>query len=205
VVRRVLGEELELLGGHVVEPAEVDAYVAPGSGFLLGPQGTAILYTRASLLLRLAPRIRAAESVLDAGTPAKPGIDAARVLETQALSPGLAAGLAASLEWLGGLGIEVVREHATILSRTLFEAIASIPGIEPLGTATTVAAVPILCIRVTKRPYTQVAEWLQSELAVRVHPVATPGLNCVRASTHLVNRKTDVEQLVEGIRRLAIS
>ncbi len=188
-----------------VRALEVDAYVAAGSGFLLGPQGTAILYARSSLLPRLAPRYRAVDGIRDAGTQAAPGIEAARVLETQALSPGLAAGLTASLAWLGGLGIEVVREHATILSRTLFEGIASIPGIETLGTAATVAAVPILCIRVTKRPYTQVAEWLQTELAVRVHPVATPGLNCVRASTHVVNRKTDIDHLVDGLRRLAIA
>ena len=183
---------------------EVDAYIAAGSGFLLGPQGTAILYARASLLSRLAPRYRPVDNIRDAGTPTTRGIEAASVLETQALSPGLAAGLAASLEWLGGLGIEVVREHATILSRTLFESITSISGIEPLGTAATVAAVPILCIRIPKRPYTQVAEWLQSEHAVRVYPVSTPGLNCVRASTHVINRKTDVDHLIEGLRRLAL-
>jgi len=179
----------------------VDAYVTAGNGFLLGPASTALLYVRAALLPRLAPMIRHADNVL---ASAPPGLSAAADLELEPRSPSLAAGLAAALEYLSGLGIDVVREHATILARALLEGITGIPGIEVFGTPTSVATVPIVGIRVTKRPYTQVASWLRDELAVRVHPVTIPGLNCVRASTHLVNRKVDIEPLVEGIRRLAI-
>ena len=183
----------------------VDGYVAAGSGFLLGPQGTALLYLRQELLPRVVPRYRRVDDTTTSEMPAMAGIDAARELELEARSPALATGLASSLEWLAGLGLEVVREHATLLSQHLVEGLSGIGGIELLSTPESAALFPLVGIRVTRRPYTQVGAWLRTELAVRVHPVATPGLNSVRASTHLVNRKADVEQLVEGIRRLALA
>ncbi len=183
----------------------VDGYVASGSGFLLGPEGTALLYVRQALLPRLVPRCRRVDDTTTSDEPQTAGITAARDFEVEARSPALATGLATSMEWLAGLSIEVVREHATLLAQHLVEGLAGIGGIELLTTPERAALFPLVGIRVTRRPYTQVADWLRTELAVRVHPVATPGLNCVRASTHLVNRKPDVEQLVEGIRRLALA
>lgn len=180
----------------------VDAYVTAGDGFLLGPASTALLYVRAALLPRLVPALARVDSVLATQAPQ---VTAAADLELEPRSPSLAAGLTAALEYLSGLGIDVVREHASILARQILDGITGIAGIEVLSTPASVAAVPIVGIRVSKRPYTQVASWLREELAVRVHPVSTPGLNCVRASTHLVNRKADVEPLIDGIRRLALA
>jgi cysteine desulfurase/selenocysteine lyase len=181
----------------------VDAYVATGSGFLLGPRGTAWLYVRDKLRSKLVPAARRVEGLESAPEPQAEGIDVAAELELEERDPSRAAGLVASLEWLGALGLDVVREHATILAQHLYEGMRHIAGIEMLSSADSVTRCPIVGIRVTKRPYTQVTQWLREELSVRVHPVATPGLNSIRATPHLVNRKSDLEALIEGMRRLA--
>jgi cysteine desulfurase/selenocysteine lyase len=181
----------------------VDAYVASGSGFLLGPRGTSLLYAREKLLPDLVPAARRVDGIEAATQAQAAGIETAAALELEDLDPSRAAGLAVSLDWLTSLGLDVVREHATILSQLLFQGIQHMAGVELLSSEESIQACPIVGIRVTKRPYTQVTQWLRDELSVRVHPVATPGLNSIRATPYLVNRKSDVEALVEGIRRLA--
>lgn len=182
----------------------VDVYVASGSGWLLGPPGTAFAYVRDELLPRLRPRYRRA---VRAALPPEPqtttGIDAASRLELEPRSPGEAAGLAASLEWLEGIGIDVVREHATALAERLRGGIASIDGVEVLSRAESVRRVPIVTFRITRRPATQVTEWLLERMRMRVHRVETVPWNAVRVSTHLVNRHPDVDWLVEAVRTLA--
>lgn len=187
----------------VVSELDVDAYVTSGSGFLLGPRGTALLYVRDALRSHLLPAARRVDGLDSATQPQKAGIETAADLELEEPDASRAAGLSASLDWLSAFGLDVVREHATTLAGHLVEGVRDIAGVELLSTDESVTACPIVGIRVTKRPYTQVTEWLRDELSVRVHPVATPGLNSVRATPYLVNRKSDVETLIEGMRRLA--
>jgi selenocysteine lyase/cysteine desulfurase len=181
-----------------------DVYVASGSGWLLGPPGTAFAYVRRELLGRLRPRYRrAVRASVSPESPVTVGIDAASRLELEPRSPSEAAGLAASLEWLDGIGVDVVREHATALATRLREGIASIDGVDVLSSVESVQRVPIVTFRVSRRPSTQVADWLLERMRMRVHRVEAVPWNAVRVSTHLVNRYPDIDWLVDAVRALA--
>jgi cysteine desulfurase / selenocysteine lyase len=180
-----------------------DAYVTSGCGWLLGPQGTAVAHVRQELLSRLRPRYQDPTRDAASSSNAGPAPAEARELEPAPPSPTLAAGLAAALEWLGSLGVDPVRERATALAQRLYWGLTPIQGIEVWSSADSVAQSPIVSFRVTRRPNTQVADWLLERHQVRVQRIDTRGMNAVRASPHLVNTPADVDRLIEGARTLA--
>lgn len=182
----------------------IDAYVASGSGWMLGPRGTALLYLREGRLPELLARHRPlppdAGDNRDAGAR---GIESARELELEPPSAALAAGLGASIDWLNGIGVETVRNHAARLARRIHDGLESVDGIDLLSSADAIARCPIVTLRVRRRPSGQVAEWLLDNLNMRVHRIDAQGLNAVRASIHVVNGPDDVDWFVEAVRTLA--
>ena len=205
------GHALAIVNGSFavgMQPVDVnelgsDAYVTSGCGWLLGPQGTAVAQVRRNLLPRLHARYRDPTRDAASSSNTGPAVAEARELEPAAPSPTLAAGLAAALEWLGSLGIDPVRERATDLAKRLYWGLTQIQGIEVWSSADSVAQSPIVSFRVTRRPNTQVADWLLERHQVRVQRIDTRGMNAVRASPHLVNTPADVDRLIEGARTLA--
>ncbi len=182
----------------------VDAYITSGSGWLLGPRGTALLYVRQSRFSQLAVRHRALPD--DAGEDplaGAVGVDEARTFELEPPSASLMAGLATSLDWLSGIGVETVRDHAAKLAMQVHAGLKSVRGIELLSSEKDIGRVPIVSLRVSRRPNWQVADWLLENLSMRVHRVDTNNLNAVRASTHVVNRPDDLDWFVEALRTLA--
>jgi selenocysteine lyase/cysteine desulfurase len=182
----------------------VDTYLASGSGWMLGPRGTALLFVRSDRLKQLVIRHRPIAS--DAGddmSAGAVGLDEARELELEPPSASLTAGLAASLEWLGGIGLRTVRDHAAKLAMRIHEGLEPVQGIEVLSSAAAIARCPIVSLRVTRRPNSQVAQWLLENLSMRVRRIDALQLNAVRASTHVVNRPDELDWFVEAIRTLA--
>ncbi len=187
-----------------VHASGVDAYVASGSGWMLGPRGTALLYVRKELLATLVlahrpPPPGAAAGVLGGGA----GVHAARELEMEPPNASLVAGLATSLEWLDGIGIQTVREHAVQLSMRIYERLSSESGIDVLSSEESIRRCPIVTLRVRRRPNAQVTEWLRGNLTMYVHRIDTAGLNAIRVSPYVVNRPAEVDWFIDGMRALA--
>lgn len=183
-----------------------DCYLASGHKWMLGPVETGFLYVRQERLPQLHTRFAGVYSADEAGWSLEEGrlqfMAAASRFEYGTRSPAQAAGLREAIEWQEALGPDLVRARATALAQRFRTAVAAAPGIEVLTPAQAVATVPIVTIRVTKRPNTQVAEWLWRELGMRVRLVSERQLNAVRASFHLVNRRPDVDWLAEACRVL---
>lgn len=185
-------------------PADVgalgaDAYVGSGSTWLLGPVGTAFLWVRPDLMSRLTPRRGRVDQrrwkLLET-------VGRASDLETSPLSAPLAACLHASIEWLRGLGLDVVRAQSRGLAARLRSGLVGIEGIEVLTPEENPA--PIVTFRVTRRPNTQVVDWLRETYDIRLHRVDQEQLNAVRVSTSILNQASEVDTLTEGARRLAL-
>jgi selenocysteine lyase/cysteine desulfurase len=181
-----------------------DCYVASGHKWLLGPVETGFLWVRRERLPELRTRYAGTHAAdtwdLDRGRiDFRPSADR---YEHGTRSPSQAAGLAAAIEWLNGIGLEGVRARSTALATRFHTALTGAPGVELLTPAAVAAQVPIVTFRVTRRPHEQVVDWLWTELRMRVRPVPDRGLNAVRASFHLVDRAADVDWLASAVRVL---
>jgi selenocysteine lyase/cysteine desulfurase len=183
-----------------------DAYIASGHKWLLAPTETGFLYVRRERLAEVTPRFVGAYSDAPNGYDLDAGRlsyrDEAAKFEYGTRSAAAVAGLLSALEWRQAIGDDLVRGRATALAGRLHAALSNLPGIEVLTPAASVSQVPIVTFRVTRRPNSQVAEWFQKEMRIRVRRVGECGLNAVRVSTHLVNRTADVDWLIEGARAL---
>jgi selenocysteine lyase/cysteine desulfurase len=184
----------------------VDCYLASGHKWMLGPIESGFLYVRQSRLPELRTRFAGAYAAEAAGYSLEEGrlefLPGASRFEYGTRSPSQSAGLREAIEWQEALGTELVRARATALARRFHTAVSGYTGIEVLTPARAVEVAPIVTLRVTRRPNSQVAEWLQRELGMRVRLVNERQLNAVRASFHLVNRLQDVDWLAEAIRVL---
>ncbi len=183
-----------------------DFYLSSGHKWMLGPIETGFLFIRESNLPLLHTRFAGAYSANAAGWSLEEGrlefLPEASRFEYGTRSPSQVAGLQAAVEWQEAFGPDLVRARANALAGRFHTAISGQPGIEVLTPGTAIGTVPVVTLRVTKRPNTQVAEWLRRELGMRVRLVGERGLNAVRASFHLVNRRLDVDWLAEAVRVL---
>ena len=183
-----------------------DCYLASGHKWLMGPPETGFLHVRRERLGELRTRFAGVHTADAVGWDLDHGRldflpDASRY-EYGTRSPAQAAGLAAGIEWLEFFGPDTVRQRALGLGRRFRAGLAGLPGVEVLTPDWAAAETPIVTFRVTRRPNTQVVDWLWSELRMRLRPVPDRGLNAVRASFHLVNRAPDVDWLIEAVRVL---
>jgi selenocysteine lyase/cysteine desulfurase len=183
-----------------------DCYLASGHKWMLGPIESGFLFVRRDRLPELGTVFAGAYAAEASGWSLEEGrlevLQAASRYEYGTRSPAQAAGLAAAIEWQEALGMDLVRARATALARRFRAGIAALPGIEVLTPAPATARSAIVAFRVTRRPNTQVAHWLRSELGMRVRTVSERNLNAVRASFHLVDRAPDVDWMVEAVRVL---
>jgi selenocysteine lyase/cysteine desulfurase len=183
-----------------------DCYLASGHKWLLGPLETGFLYVRRDRLPQLHTRYAGAYAADDSGWSLRQGrlqfLDVASRFEYGTRSPAQAAGLAAAIDWQSAIGFDLAQARARALAQRFRAGIVDRPGIEVLTPAAS-AASPIVTFRIPRRPNTQVVEWLQRELGMRLRLVNEEGLNAVRAAFHLVDRRADVDWLSEAVRVLA--
>jgi selenocysteine lyase/cysteine desulfurase len=187
-----------------LEQLGVDAYVAATHGWLLGPVGVAFAAVDPGLLPALTPR----PALLDVRTPQyvvqrRVEVQNMGELETGAINPGLSAATVASIDWIDAFGVEAAHRYATNLSRVLHKELSSLRGIEVLTTASDAAAMPIVALRVARRPNTQVADWLLEQVGMRVHRLDNDNINAVRVSLGLRNQLSEVRYLVRAAEALA--
>lgn len=119
-----------------------------------------------------------------------------------------AVALGAALDWLSALGIGGVEAHDRALTRYATAALATIPGLRPIGTAAD--RLSVLSFVIEGLPSHDVGARLDAEgIAVRVgHHCALPALrslgveSIVRPSLSVYNTHADVDALVSCLHRI---
>ena len=190
-----------------VQALDVDFYVFSGHK-LYGPSGIGVLYGKEALLDAMPPYQGGGEMIdrvtferttyaelpfkFEAGTPHISGIIA----------------LGSAIDYLNGIGFDAIAEHEHGLLKYATERLTEMNSIEIIGTAPEKAA--ILSFNIQDVHPHDVGTILDHDgIAVRTgHHCAQPVMDrfdvaaTVRASFGLYNTKSEVDALVEGIKRV---
>ncbi|MEV0440559.1 cysteine desulfurase [Streptomyces spectabilis] len=117
-------------------------------------------------------------------------------------------GLLAAIDWLRSFDREAVAAYETALMTYATQAMATVPGLEVIGSAA--ERIAVLTFTLAGHDPASVADWLDRDgIAVRAgHHCAQPALahygleSAARASFALYNTSEEVDQLVASLRRL---
>lgn len=174
---------------------------------MLGPSGVGVLYGRAELLAAMPPFLTGGSMIemvrMEGSTYAPPPqrFEAGVPMTSQAV------GLAAAVDYLGDIGMDVVQAHEQELTALAIEGLSAIPGVRiigPTGTEDRGGAVSFVVDGVHAHDVGQVLD--DRGVAIRVgHHCAWPlhrrfGVAATaRASFHVYNTRDEVTALVEGV------
>ncbi|MDT7612761.1 MAG: cysteine desulfurase / selenocysteine lyase [Pseudonocardiales bacterium] len=174
---------------------------------MLGPTGIGVLYGRTELLQAMPPFLTGGSMIelvrMEGTTYAPPPqrFEAGTPMSSQAI------GLAAAVDYLGAIGMDVVHAHEMALTEAALEGLAGIPGVRIIGPTTTEdrgGAVSFVVDGVHAHDVGQVLD--DRGVAIRVgHHCAWPlhrrfGVAATaRASFAVYNTHAEVQALVEGV------
>ncbi|WP_128429868.1 cysteine desulfurase [Streptomyces cyaneus] len=206
---KVLVDGAQAVAHFPVDVQDLDADFYAFSGHkLFAPTGIGVLYAKPELLADMAPwqgggnmiesvafgntTFAAAPHKMEAGTGHISGV----------------MGLLAAVNWLTSLDREAVAAYEEGLMSYALQALATVPGLELIGSAAD--RIAVLTFTLAGQDPATVADWLDRDgIAVRAgHHCAQPalahyGLNsAARASLALYNTSEEVDQLVASLRRL---
>ncbi|HEU5159187.1 MAG TPA: cysteine desulfurase [Streptosporangiaceae bacterium] len=196
-----------------VQDLGVDFYGFTGHK-VCGPTGIGVLWGRRELLEALPPFLGGGEMIetvwMERSTYAPPP----HKFEAGTMPIAEAAGLAAALDYVGGVGLEEIRAHELDMVGYALDALTAVPGLRILGPLDTADRGSAISFTLTGgdgrevHPH-DVSQVLDAEgVAVRAgHHCARPlhrrfGVNAsTRASLYLYNTREEIDALVDGIRQ----
>ncbi|MEU1255215.1 SufS family cysteine desulfurase [Streptomyces chartreusis] len=206
---KVLVDGAQAVAHFPVDVRELDADFYAFSGHkLFAPTGIGALYAKPELLAGMAPWQGGGnmiESVAFGETTFAP---VPHRMEAGTGHIGGVVGLLAALNWLTSLDREAVAVYEGDLMAYAHEALATVPGLELIGSAPD--RIAVLTFTLAGQDPAAVADWLDRDgIAVRAgHHCAQPALahygleSATRASLALYNTYGEVDQLVASLRRL---
>ena len=179
-----------------------DSYATSGHKWLGGPHGTGLLYVREDRLDEVWPTEVGAYSATNEEVRLP---DVFELVPTaQRYEPGTrdvasVLGLAAAVDFLGGIGIERVAARAKHLASYLHERLAEIPGVTVLTPGDPALRAGMVTLRTDRVPYDRLFAHY-GEAGMRCRPVSERGLDAVRVSTHLFNSEAECDRVVDATR-----
>ena len=190
-----------------VRDLDADFYVFSGHK-MFGPTGIGVLYGKAKLLEAMPPWQGGGDMILSVSFSGTQFNTIPHKFEAGTPDAAGAVGLGAAVDWLEGLDRAGVEAHERDLLAYATERLQEIPGLRIIGTAPHKAAV-ISFVMEGVHPH-DVGTILDHEgVAVRAgHHCAQPLMDrfgvpaTVRASMALYNTREDVDQLVQGLKRV---
>ncbi|MFG1665744.1 SufS family cysteine desulfurase [Streptomyces sp. Y7] len=206
---KVLVDGAQAVGHFPVDVQDLDADFYAFSGHkLFAPTGIGALYVRPELLAGMAPWQGGGnmiESVAFGETTFAP---VPHRMEAGTGHIGGVVGLLAALNWLTSLDREAVAVYEGDLMAYARDALATVPGLELIGSAPD--RIAVLTFTLAGQDPAAVADWLDRDgIAVRAgHHCAQPALahyglrSAARASLALYNTYGEVDQLVASLHRL---
>lgn len=181
----------------------VDYYSGPGQKWLLGPQGTGVLYVRADLIAELQPvagSFRSVESVEERGDVAFRTGDLVKLL-TGTDSPALLAGLKAALEFVSKVGTACTEARSRELGQQLKGRLSEAPGVTLTCPTDPARSSGLVTCAIEGQEPAQVVQRLWSEERIAARAVRHP--SAVRFCTAFFNTEEEVDRAAAAVRRIA--
>ena len=176
-----------------------DFFTSNGHKWLCGPKGTGIFYAHPQRMIELCPAHVGAGS-LECADPSTGVADlwpSGRRFEYGTRSNALYAGLAASIDWLSGLGWAEIESYVTHLSSYLRERIAELPYARLLTPQKWEESSPLTAITVEGHEAGELSRSLRERWSIHVRVV--PHYDAIRISTAHFNNEADIEKLVNAL------
>ena len=189
-----------------VRALDCDFYVFSGHK-VFGPTGIGVLYGKAALLAQMPPWQGGGDMIRSVSFEETTFADPPQRFEAGTPHIAGAIGLAAALDYLGALDAARLARHERDLLAYGTHRLAALPGVRVLGTAA--EKVPVISFTIDGvHPHDAGTVLDQLGVAVRAgHHCAQPLMQrlgvpaTVRASLAFYNTRTELDTLVEGVRR----
>lgn len=184
----------------------VDFYALSGHK-LYGPTGIGALWARHDLLDEMPPFIGGGSMIKKVTTEGSTFAEPPARFEAGTPPISQAIGLAASLRWLEGLGMEAVRVHETEIADYTLQRLTEVPGLRVFGPLPSVERVGPVSFEIEGIHPHDVAEILDRHaVAVRSgHHCAQPLMDYLgvpattRASFAVHTDRSEIDRLIEGL------
>ena len=184
----------------------VDFYALTGHK-LYGPTGIGALWARHDLLDEMPPFIGGGSMIKKVTTEGSTFAEPPARFEAGTPPISQAIGLAASLRWLEGLGMEAVRVHETEIADYTLQRLTEVPGLRVFGPLPSVERVGPVSFEIEGIHPHDVAEILDRHaVAVRSgHHCAQPLMDYLgvpattRASFAVHTDRSEIDRLIEGL------
>lgn len=186
-----------------IKAAGADFYTASGHKWLMGPKRTGILYVRKDGLDTLVPTIVGAysdraNSLPDRRLELRPN---AQRFEYGTQNGALIYGLEAASDFVSTIGLDAIWKHNQALALACIDGLRTIPGAELLSPDEPPSRSAMVTFRFPGRDNRQVAGTLMQR-HLRARSVTEGGLDAVRVSFHVYNDASEVEKLLQELKKL---
>ncbi len=184
-----------------------DAYTSCGHKWMLGPKGTGFLYVRKDFQRILQPYFVGGGSDKAqwnmAVNPVVMGdyADSAHRYYGGTQNLGLYRGLEASIDFMNEIGINIIYKRICYLGKYTQDALLSVGDkMELLTPIEDISRCGINGFRIKGVQFDQFYK-TALEQKVRIRMVPENGLNCLRVSTHIYNNTSEIDRLIELIKK----
>lgn len=206
---KVLVDGAQAVAHFPVDVTELDADFYAFSGHkLFAPTGIGALYAKPEVLADMRPWQGGGNMIDSVDFGLTTFAPVPHRMEAGTGNIGGVMGLLAALDWLGSFDRDAVTAYEEGLMAHAQQAMATVPGLEPVGAAS--ERIAVLTFTLAGHDPADVAEWLDRDgIAIRAgHHCAQPALahygleSAARASLALYNTPEEVDQLVASLHRL---
>lgn len=178
---------------------KVDVLIAGSYKWLCGPMGVGMMYMDPRLAVRLDPGIvgwRSNNSIYSLQADRIEYADTARRFEFSTMAYGCAVGLAESVRYLNGIGIEKIQAHNLGLARGLVDGLRTL-GAQIISPTEGAEQCSIVSFRLNGHESTKVVRHLAGD-----NIIVSPRRDFVRASFHLYNGEQDVDAILKSLSKV---
>ncbi|MBP5453809.1 MAG: SufS family cysteine desulfurase [Lachnospiraceae bacterium] len=195
-------------------PVDVQALDADFLAFsghkLLGPMGIGVLYVKEKILAKMPPFLTGGEMIESVTLEKVIYAKGPQKFEAGTVNAAGAAGLAAAIDYINGIGFDEIMEKEDALTKRAIEKLSAIPHVHILGSDDYKNHHGIVSFTIDDVHPHDVSEVLSSDgIAVRAgHHCAQPllkhlGVNsCTRASFMFYNTEDEIDALAESVSKI---
>ena len=195
-------------------PVDVQALDADFLAFsghkLLGPMGIGVLYVKEKILAKMPPFLTGGEMIESVTLEKVIYAKGPQKFEAGTVNAAGAAGLAAAIDYINGIGFDEIMEREDALTKRAIEKLSAIPHVHILGSDDYKNHHGIVSFTIDDVHPHDVSEVLSSDgIAVRAgHHCAQPllkhlGVNsCTRASFMFYNTEDEIDALAESVSKI---
>ncbi|MBN1940089.1 MAG: aminotransferase class V-fold PLP-dependent enzyme [Candidatus Aminicenantes bacterium] len=187
-----------------LEETGADFYTASCHKWMMAPKRTGFLYVRKDMLDILQPLTvgaGSAERTDMAAGEIVPKPNAGR-FEYGTQNEALFFALGTAVDFIEDIGLDRVQAYGRGLAEAFYAGLRDIPGAESVSPEEAAYRSPMISFRISGRDYQDVIRRM-GEARIRVRPVNENGLNCIRVSFYINNAVSDVEKILNVLKKSA--